>query len=220
MAEKFDAYAQSYESLHKSSVASSGEDPSYFHDYKIGCLVRRALLDGPVLDYGCGVGNLTERLVSRAPEVHGYDPSESSRAEARTRASGAVVHDTPESLPAAHFETAILSGVLHHVTPAERPGVLATVRSALRPGGRIVVFEHNPLNPLTRYAVNTCEFDEHAKLILAPSMRQRVREAGFASAAVRYRIFFPHALRGMRPLEAKMTWLPLGAQYYVVARKA
>ena len=47
-----------------------------------------------------------------------------------------------------------------------------------------------------------------------------MRAAGFAGAAIRYRIFFPHALRGLRPLEAKMTWLPLGAQYYVVARKS
>jgi len=47
-----------------------------------------------------------------------------------------------------------------------------------------------------------------------------VQVAGFVDAAIRYRIFFPHALRGMRPFEARMTWLPLGAQYYVVARKS
>jgi hypothetical protein len=50
-------------------------------------------------------------------------------------------------------------------------------------------------------------------------MRRRVRDAGFATARVRYRIFFPHALRGLRPLESKLGWLPLGAQYYVAARK-
>ena len=73
---------------------------------------------------------------------------------------------------------------------------------------------------MTRYAVNTCEFDEHAKLVLAPEMRRRVREAGFGAVDARYRIFFPHALRRLRPLEARMTWLPLGAQYYVVGRKS
>ena len=34
-------------------------------------------------------------------------------------------------------------------------------------------------------------FDEHAELVLAPTMRRRVRDAGFAAADVRYRIFFP-----------------------------
>jgi hypothetical protein len=48
-------------------------------------------------------------------------------------------------------------------------------------------------------------------------MRRRVRDAGFAAADVRYRIFFPHILRRMRPFETKLTWLPLGAQYYVKA---
>jgi hypothetical protein len=67
--------------------------------------------------------------------------------------------------------------------------------------------------------VNTCEFDEHAQLILAPSMRRRARAAGFATAIVRYRIFFPHFLRGLRSFEPLLTWLPLGAQYCVVARK-
>jgi hypothetical protein len=50
-------------------------------------------------------------------------------------------------------------------------------------------------------------------------MRRRVRAAGFATAQVRYRIFFPHWLRRLRPFEAQLTWLPLGAQYYVMAKK-
>jgi hypothetical protein len=51
-------------------------------------------------------------------------------------------------------------------------------------------------------------------------MRRRALAAGFAAADVRYRIFFPHWARGLRPIEKWLTWLPLGAQYYVLARKA
>jgi hypothetical protein len=36
---------------------------------------------------------------------------------------------------------------------------------------------------------------------------------------VRYRVFFPRFLRALRNLERWMTWLPLGAQYYVLAVK-
>ena len=118
------------------------------------------------------------------------------------------------------FDVALASCVFHHIPHDEHVALLAEIRRVLTPGGRLFVFEHNPLNPLTRHAVNTCEFDEHAKLVLAPTMRRRARDAGFAAADVRYRIFFPHALRRLRPLEASLTWLPLGAQYYVVARKA
>ncbi len=110
--------------------------------------------------------------------------------------------------------------MFHHIPHDEHVALLAEIRRVLAPAGRLFVFEHNPLNPLTRHAVNTCVFDEHAELVLAPTMRRRVRDAGFAAADVRYRIFFPHALRRLRPLEARLTWLPLGAQYYVAARKS
>ena len=50
-------------------------------------------------------------------------------------------------------------------------------------------------------------------------MLRRVRGAGFPDASVKYRIFFPHFLRALRPLEPRLTWLPLGAQYYVLGRK-
>ena len=122
--------------------------------------------------------------------------------------------------PDGTFDVALASCVFHHIPHDEHVALLAEIRRVLNPGGRLFVFEHNPLNPLTRYAVNTCEFDEHAKLVLAPTMRRRARDAGFVAADVRYRIFFPHLLRRLRPLEARLTWLPLGAQYYVAARKA
>jgi ubiquinone/menaquinone biosynthesis C-methylase UbiE len=118
------------------------------------------------------------------------------------------------------FDVALASCVFHHIPHAEHVALLGEIRRVLAPGGRLFVFEHNPLNPLTRHAVNTCEFDEHAELVLAPTMKHRVQAAGFATAVVRYRIFFPHALRGLRPLEAQLEWLPLGAQYYVLAHKA
>jgi hypothetical protein len=89
----------------------------------------------------------------------------------------------------------------------------------LAPGGMLSVFEHNPLNPLTVYAVQACPFDDNAVLIRAGAMRARLRQAGFEVPSLRYRIFFPHALRGLRPLERRLTRLPLGAQYHVFATR-
>lgn len=80
------------------------------------------------------------------------------------------------------------------------------------------MFEHNPFNPLTRHAVNTCPFDANARLISARQMRRRFHDAGFDVASIRYRIFFPGCLRRLRPLERLLTWCPLGAQYAVVGR--
>ena len=60
----FDSFAADYVSIHQQNIAISGEDSTYFADYKLGCLQRLAGEDfrQPVLDYGCGIGILTERL--------------------------------------------------------------------------------------------------------------------------------------------------------------
>ncbi len=58
--------------------------------------------------------------------------------------------------------------------------MLRELHRITRQGGLIAVFEHNPLNPLTVHAVNTCSFDANAKLILARDLARRLRAAGWA----------------------------------------
>lgn len=217
---EFDAYAGSYEEDHRSSIAASGEDPAYFHDYKVACLARKGVSeDGPLLDFGCGIGNLTERFVTHYREVHGFDPSPRSIEKAKERAPGARFHDKIDTLPQDHFATAVLSGVLHHVAPKNRFEVLRTVRQTLRPGGRIVVFEHNPLNPVTRRAVANCAFDDDAILLWPWEARLALEYAGFASVDLEYIVFFPRPLAFLRPFEPRLSKVMLGAQMMLVATK-
>jgi hypothetical protein len=108
---------------------------------------------------------------------------------------------------------------IDHIDHGEHLRLLKEFHRALTGDGVAFVFEHNPLNPLTVRAVNTCPFDENARLIGARAMQSRLLAAGFKDARVRYRIFFPNALRALRPAEKWLTWLPLGAQYYVMATK-
>jgi 2-polyprenyl-3-methyl-5-hydroxy-6-metoxy-1,4-benzoquinol methylase len=218
--EKFDDYAKSYEGLHRSSIAASGEDPAYFHDYKIDCLRRHGLLSGPLLDYGCGIGNLTERFhKGGVADVHGYDPSNESLVEARDRAPSATFHTEPTAIPRTHFAVAVLSGVLHHVVPKDRAEVLATVRAALRPGGHIVVFEHNPLNPVTRRAVAACPFDDDAILLWPWEAKRLLSRAQFQDVRRDFIVFFPKALGFLRPFEPHLRHVALGAQQMLVGRK-
>ena len=85
----------------------------------------------------------------------------------------------------------------------------------LRPGAPLMIYEHNPLNPLTVRAVNTCPLDENAVLIGGREMMRRCNAQGFLNSRLEYRVFFPAALRQLRPLENHLRWLPAGAQYAI-----
>jgi SAM-dependent methyltransferase len=218
--QKFDDYVKDYTALHAKSLAASGEDPEYFAQYKLACLKRfGAPKTGALLDYGCGIGNVTSCLATYFENVHGYDPSSQSLDTVKQRIPQGTFHSDPETLPKAHFDTAILSGVLHHVPRPERIGLLQTVLSTLRPGGRLFVFEHNPLNPLTQRLVATCEFDDDADLLWPWNARDLVRRSGFAAVQLDYIVFFPKPLALLRPLEPHLRWLPAGAQTLTIGTK-
>jgi SAM-dependent methyltransferase len=230
---EFDKFAAEYRTLHAESIKASGESPEYFAEYKIvdvaaelararGGVVERAA----VLDFGAGVGYSVPFFGRHLPRarVTCLDVSQKSLDIGAARHGGVADfrHFDGKRVPYADgtFDVALASCVFHHIPHVEHVELLAEIRRVLAPNGLLLVFEHNPLNPLTRHAVNTCIFDEHAVLIGAPTMRRRALAAGFAAADVRYRIFFPHWARGLRPIEKWLTWLPLGAQYYVRATKA
>lgn len=212
---KFDAYAKDYERLHSNNITASGEQPAYFADYKVECINRLvgSAYDEPILDYGCGVGSLTERLIRRFSQVSGFDPSAASVAEARTRAATATFYEEAAAIPKAHFGVIVLANVLHHVPPAERRALVSQLVGCLQPGkGRLVVFEHNPYNPLTRRAVATCEFDDDAILLGPVELTRLLAESGLVRARRKFIVFFPRSLAGLRGLEPHLGWLPIGAQ--------
>lgn len=211
---EFDRYAGSYEDMHAASIAASGESTDYFAIYKQRVL-ERLLGKGfarPVLDFGCGIGNLTTRLRESFPSVDGYDPSSESIKLAEERTPGARFFDDPEAIPHDHYGAVVLANVLHHVPPPNRPGLMKTIAQVLEKGGKVVVFEHNPLNPVTRRAVAICPFDENAELLYPWQVTRLLKGAGLAKIDLDYIVFFPKPLALARPLEPSLRWLPLGAQ--------
>jgi len=223
MPAKFDAYAKDYETLHANNISASGEQPGYFADYKVERLIRLTgpNFDAPVLDYGCGVGALTQRLCAHYGRVYGCDPSVESLSLARERAKQATFLVDPDTLPRGHFGLVILANVLHHVPPPERPALMRRISALLRPGsGRLAVFEHNPYNPVTRRAVSTCEFDDDAILLAPTELVELLRGTGFGQVNRSFIVFFPKFLAPLRPIEPYLGWLPAGAQMLVVGTAA
>ena len=99
---------------------------------------------GPVLEIGCGTGEVTAALAARAESVLGLDLSPEMLAAARERCAGAanvelVLADAlAHPLPRAHFGLVVSIATLHHLPLAP---MLARARDALRPGGLLWILD-------------------------------------------------------------------------------
>lgn len=226
---EFDRFADEYYEIHRSNIAITGETPEYFAEYKVKLLmefVRRN--GGPVnriVDFGAGIGNSVPYFRRYFPtaELIAADVSQRSLEVAQARFPGQF---TPmrigaDRVPLADNSVDVVFSacVFHHIHHDEHVGWLGELRRVTRPGGSLTVFEHNPLNPLTVRAVNTCPFDENAHLLRSRRLARFFHEGGWRCLSVKFHVFFPNALRALRPLERRLSLLPLGAQYSVTGRK-
>lgn len=229
---EFDKFADAYYASHASSVVASGERPEYFSEYKIRDMARELeqysqeiYLPLKILDFGAGIGGSIPYVRRYFPnaQLTCLDPSsrslEIAEREFPSQARFVQSDGTHLPFPSEHFDIAYAMCVFHHIDCTEYMLQLQELRRVIRPSGSLFIFEHNPYNPLTVRVVNNCPFDEKAHLIRAGEMKRQLLAAGFRKSKIRYRMFFPHFLRALRPLEMALTWLPLGAQYYVMSEK-
>jgi ubiquinone/menaquinone biosynthesis C-methylase UbiE len=230
VANVFDEYADDYDATIQDALGASGESVAFFASLRADIaarLIGPATPQLPILDFGCGIGNMTRQVASRLPcaSVVGTDRSEHSLTAARSL-SGKMATEvqyvvTPADrlpFPDATFDFAFSSGVFHHILPGERLRWARELRRVLAPRGRFCLFEHNPLNPLTVRVVRRIPFDRDAHLIRARESIALLRQAGFAVASAQYYFFFPRALRALRALEPLLRRIPIGAQYFVVGQ--
>lgn len=224
---EFDLLADEYLDQHKANVAITGEGPEYFAEYKIADLAalarRQGLLHQKILDFGSGIGNSVpyfRKYFADAALSYG-DVSERSIEIAKKRfpvPETYLLIDQEIPLESASQDIVFTACVFHHIPHDAHLHWLGELKRITKPGGTLVVYEHNPLNPLTVRAVNTCPFDVNARLIRSATFRTRVAQARWAQPRVDYKIFFPAALKRLRVLEPHLGWLALGAQYRVTAR--
>jgi SAM-dependent methyltransferase len=106
---------------------------------------------GAALDVGCGTGVLAARLAEAGYAVTGVDPSAGMLEILRSRAPGvAAVEASGTALPfdGDHFDVVLSVATFHHIAePDAVRRTLAEMVRVARPGGRILVWDHNPRNP-------------------------------------------------------------------------
>jgi 2-polyprenyl-3-methyl-5-hydroxy-6-metoxy-1,4-benzoquinol methylase len=219
----FDSFSQNYKSELNRAIKFSGDNSEYFSDYKARYVsgLMGSDFSGTILDFGCGVGLLSQLLKKRLPaaHVHGYDVSPESiqMVPSELRQQGSF-SDKLSDLDR-DYSIAVIANVLHHVPKGQRERTVAEVADRLMDGGRLVVFEHNPLNPLTRLAVHRCAFDGDAVLLRPNEACGYFSRAKLRRRKLAYIVFFPSVLSKLRRFEPILSWLPAGAQYVIVGEK-
>ena len=226
---QFDAFAASYREAIDSAVAFSRTGHEFFTRAKVRELLEIAARRAgdprrlSFFDLGCGPGETDRLLEGRVGSLTGVDTSARMIEAAARRNPWAEYRavDTGAALPfeEASFDVSFAICVLHHVEPGERPRLLAEAVRVTKPGGTVVIFEHNPWNPLTRRAVAGCKFDRDAVLLRRRETERLLRDAGLEAVDGAYIVWFTRDSARLQRIERRLRGVPLGAQHVVSARR-
>lgn len=222
--EQFDAYARSYDTALRQGLRLTGEGPEYYAQQRVRWLARRCTRLGhsvtSVLDFGCGTGTGAPFLLREFANARivGLDISSESIERARAQHIDPRLSFVTALQAEDRFDLVHCNGVFHHIPPADRAGVLASITSHLRPGGLFALWENNPWNPGTRLVMSRIEFDRDAITLSPTYARRLLRDHGLTPLFCDHLFFFPAALGFARRLEPTLCKIPLGGQYLVLAK--
>lgn len=228
---EFDKYSQSYTAVNdRDAIAITGFGLDHFNRYKIRDLQdeiqARNTSPERILDFGCGVGNSLPLLAEYFPAAHiiGADisPASIEIASSQVASKNITVQLISDKLAIdpKSVDTIFSSCVFHHIPSEYQQHWLDELFRALKPGGALMIYEHNPFNPVTQYVFRNAEFDKDATMIKASTLQLFLKQAGFDKVEIKYRVFFPKIFEKLIKYERYLCGIPFGAQYYVLATKA
>lgn len=163
--------------------------------------VAAAAQNGRVLDWGCGEGQLTKRMVMQGAQVDSFDfDPEADGTELRPFELfpdlSAMRSDDPVSLPYPDetFDVVLSCGVLEHV--AEPLDSLLELRRVLRPGGTLLVYKLPNRTSLLEFVARIGGLPYHGMRVHDTlwgirSTRWALEAAGFEPNWVRRSNFLP-----------------------------
>ena len=216
----FDQYSNDYKHYISDSIEKFDKDLSYYHQSKISITKDRAIQNPKnILDFGCGVGTMIPHMKKefKKSKIYAFDESKDSLKALKKRYP--FVSCLKKIDGNLKFDLIFLSGVIHHIDEKIRKKILKKIYSSLSLNGRLIIFEHNPYNPLTNIVVKNCEFDRDAQLIKKKDLINICEDVSFKIDDSAYVYFFPTSMKKFKVLEKYLEWFFLGAQYFCIFKK-
>src|SRR5919202_2751729 len=133
-----------------------------------------------VVDVGCGTGLLAQRLAGQGYDVVGLDLSLGMLLQGGQALRYAQGDAAALPFPDAAFDGAVTVAALHHIfEPAKVAATIGEMVRVTRPGGIVVIWDHNPLNPYWPLLMRRLpQDDEDTRLVPAGEILRAVRAAG------------------------------------------
>jgi len=194
--------------------------------------VKRALKSGSILDVGCGTGALALRLAEEGYEVSGVDVSRGMLRECVKKGFNRVSLAESNNMPFVtdSFDLVMSVAAFHHLGSRENiAAAIAEMFRVCRPGGKILIWDNNPLNPYWKIFMKRLPWDGGVeRLVPAGEICAGLRSAGAGNIRV-YKLgfvadFVPQALLpAMKSVEEILEGLPgarnLAAHNVILADK-
>lgn len=187
------------------------------------------------LDLGCGTGETTEYFQDKFGHIFGCDYSSGMLEYAAKKNLKNVTFKLCQSerLPFADdsVDVILMYGIIHHIDSGDKiPRTFKEVNRVLKKGGMVAVYDFNPLNPVSRYIVKTCQIDVGVNLdgykrsvfpttFYSWELKAILESAGLRIAKHEYLLFFPKILSALLPLERFFARVPMGGMYSIIGIK-
>lgn len=174
----FDAIAGIYDSVFPAHIIEH-----YLHR-RASYILRHAAREGQTaLDVGAGTGLLAERLHDLGLGVIALDPFPQMLGQLQQRRPDiqtVVAHGDDIPFPDDAFDLTYSVAVMHHIAePRLVRSTLAEMVRVTRPGGRILVWDHNPLNRYWSWLMRRVPQDNGAeRLVPLPELVAGLSDAG------------------------------------------
>jgi len=153
-----------------------GGAPALSHTNRTRARVTVKLMQGRVLDLGCGEGHLAGLIAESGHEVVGIDKNKDKIKIAKRlypKVSFLAEDLRKANLPEASFDTALLAEVLEHLPEEESKAALATAMRFVKSGGQLVVSVPN--EDCVPHRNHLQEFDRHSlRRLLEPYGKTRL----------------------------------------------
>lgn len=203
-----------------------GQDHKYYMEYKAkvlseifaGYFGKTAGLR--ILDLGCGAGEI-ECILQNTATI-GIDASKRMIKQAKSKCLNCrlLLGDaTHAPFKDGLFDAIFSFCLIHHIPPESWKKYYLCAERLLRPGGLLVIAEHNPLNPVTLYKARH-PLDKDARLLGTWHIKRDIKGTSLKIVEKRNILFFPPALgKKLFWLEKSLRKIPVGGQYICVMAK-